>query len=218
MPAPSNFFTELAGVPVHYDRPPVAEYGSNGAPRKFYATPETEQTLGAMFQEIFDMAPNSFGAPKVILSAGAYVDKPGMHGKGKAFDLDGIHWENRRFLTIEQETDTVLYLGIQACCLRYFGTVLGFNYNAAHEDHLHIDIGRTVRFRETQSVTYFYQEVLNAFFDKDLTVDGEYGTLTNDGLKEARSGMGLGTLSKKENYRAFLSNVAGIVSETLQSS
>lgn len=215
MPAPSHYFERLCGVPVHYDRQPVADYGSLGVPRRFYATPATEAALDALFQEVFALAPPRFGAPVAILSAGAYVDKPGQHGAGKAFDLDGILWQHRRFLTSEQRQDKVLYLGIQACCLRHFGTVLGYNYNVAHQDHLHIDLGRPVAFRESKSVTYFYQEVLNAFFDKNLTIDGEYGSSTNDALRAARTSMGLGSISKVDNYRAFLAGIAAIVKDTL---
>lgn len=215
MPAPSHFFERLCGVPVHYDRLPVAEYGSLGVPRRFYATPATEAALNDLFAEVFALAPPRFGAPIAILSAGAYVDKPGLHGAGKAFDLDGILWQHRRFLTSQQRQDKVLYLGIQACCLRHFGTVLGYNYNPAHEDHLHIDLGRPVAFRESKSVTYFYQEVLNAFFDRNLTIDGEYGSGTNNALRAARQSMGLGSISKVDNYRSFLAGIAAIVKDTL---
>lgn len=205
---PAHFFESLAGVPVRYDRPPVADYGSEGVARKFHCQPALNQTLDTMFQEIFAKTPASFGAPSVILSAGAYVNKQGQHGFGKAFDLDGIRWAERIFVTLQHPRDKVLYLGVQALCHKYFGVVLGYNYNAAHHDHLHLDIGRSVRFRQTKSVTYFLQEALNSFFDQSLVVDGEYGGDTDQALGQARRSIGLGALNKPENWSAFLDAVA----------
>jgi hypothetical protein len=203
-------FTDLAGVPVHYARPPVAAYGSLGEPRRFRCTAKTRAALTALFEEIFAHGPAAFGAPVAILCAGAHVDKPGQHGLGKAFDLDGIHWERRRFLASEQRADRALYLMIQALCLRHFGVVLGFNFNAAHECHLHIDIGRPVRFRETRSATCFYQEALSTLFGAALTVDGEYGPQTETALIRTRKAMGLPPLSRPGAYCDFLLQVATV--------
>lgn len=208
-------FTHLAGVPVHYARPPVAAYGSLGEPRRFRCTRETREALEALFEAIFAHGPAGFGAPIAILCAGAHVEKPGQHGRGRAFDLDGIHWERRRFLALEQRSDRTLYLMIQALCLRHFGVVLGFNFNAAHECHLHIDLGRPVRFRETRSATYFHQEMLNTLFDAALDVDGEYGVLTETALIRARKSLGLGALGRPDTYRRFLTEVAARASELL---
>lgn len=208
-------FTHLTGVPVHYARPPVAAYGSLGEPRRFRCAAETAEALENLFRDIFTCAPKAFGPPVAILSAGAFVDKPGEHGRGRAFDLDGIHWRNRVFLATEQRGDRLLYLMIQALCLRHFGVVLGFNYNPAHEDHLHMDQGRPVRFRETRSATYFHQEVLNTLFDGALDVDGEYGPLTNAALIRARKSMGLTPLGRRESYRSFLMKIAEHAAERL---
>lgn len=208
MSAPSHYFESLAGAPVHYDRLTAADYGGAGVPRKFYCDPALQAQLESLFGEIFGRAPSAFGGPKVILSAGTYVNKPGQHGLGKAFDLDGIHWQDRTFIAKRQRRDKALYLAIQALCHKYFGIVLGYNYNRLHKDHLHIDLGRPVKFRETKSTTYFLQEALNTFFDQAVTVDGEFGSATAAAIADARSMIDVGPVSRPDNWTAFLDHVA----------
>lgn len=90
MSRPTNFFTSLAGVTVHYDRPPLAPYGSTGVSYRFHATEEFEQLLDVCFRELWAACP--LGSGEVITSAGAWVEKPNsFHNSGRAFDLDGIH-------------------------------------------------------------------------------------------------------------------------------
>lgn len=206
-PRPSHFFEALAGVPVHYDRPPVADYGSRGKPRRFHCLPALSRRLDALFTELFGRAPTRFGPAEVILTAGAYVNRPGQHGLGKAFDLDGIHWEQRRFLALEQPRDTLLYLAVQSICHKHFGVVLGYNYNAAHQDHLHIDISRDVRFRPTKSVTFFLQEALNALFDQALEIDGEYGDNTEAALRAVLTRLDIGSIRQPGNWIALLDRI-----------
>lgn len=112
---PENFFAEIAGVPVHYDRfPPPCNYGTRGAPHKFFAADEFIQKLNDCFKELWKVCP--YGRAQVITSAGAYVDKPGWHGKGMAFDLDGIFWKAKTFqgLLIYKTPNFILVL-IQYC-------------------------------------------------------------------------------------------------------
>lgn len=190
---PSNFFETLAGVPVLYDRLD-GHYGKTGIPYKFYCTPKTGATLEALFGDLFARSAR-LGAPIRILSAGAWVSKPGQHGEGKAFDLDAIHWERVQLIALNQPNQKPLYLAVQSLCLKHFGTVLGYDYNVAHQDHLHIDIGRDVRFRETQSVTLFVQQALNTFFSYRLEIDGEYGGDTARALRDTLGKLGIGDIA-----------------------
>jgi len=136
-------FTELAGVPVHYDRlSPPFQYGSRGKPLSFKATPKFKQKLDSCFSEIWRVLGNA----EVITTAGAYVHKPGMHGKGRAFDLDGIFWKDKQLVTARFHEYPKLYLSVEAILRRHFGTVLNYFYNPAHRDHFHFDDGSPVGF------------------------------------------------------------------------
>lgn len=191
--APSNFFQKLAGIAVLYDRLDD-HYGRTGIPYKFHCIPKVQATLNSLFNDLFGRS-TRLGAPLRILSAGAWVSKPGQHGAGKAFDLDAIHWERIALVALKQPTQKPLYLAVQALCLKYFGTVLGYDYNRAHQDHLHVDIGRDVRFRETQSVAFFLQQALNTFFNYRLEVDGEYAGDTARALRDTLAALGIGDVS-----------------------
>ncbi len=119
-----------------------------------------------------------------LVTAGAYVDKPGYHGKGRAFDLDGIVMETAEGAVFWQATDyakpnyRAFYLGIQASCLRHFGTVLAWEYNEAHHDHIHMDDGRDVGFRKSTSIVSFLQAVSMYVYDHPVEIDGIWGSET----------------------------------------
>jgi len=202
---PSNSFRTLRGVEVLYDRLKPHHYGKTGIKYDFYCTLATEKALNAMMEDLLSRTEPKFGLAERILSAGAWVNKSGQHGHGRAFDLDAIHWGKVRFIANQQRDNKELYLAVQAMCHKYFGTVLGYNYNADHEDHLHIDIGRDVKFRETKSTTYFIQEALNNIFGQNVFLDGEYGPQTEEGLWETLKDLGIGGVeSSVTNWQKFL--------------
>jgi hypothetical protein len=95
MPQPAHFFKTLGGgVPVHYDRlPSPHHYGSRGKARKFHCKTDFEPLLDAAFRDVWLYT--GLGKAEVITSAGAYVDKPGQHGQGRALDIDGIFGRTR---------------------------------------------------------------------------------------------------------------------------
>ncbi len=154
MSRPDNFFKTLAGVSVHYDRPPLAPYGSGGVSYDFHATKDLENKLDKCFAQLWQVCP--LGKPEVIVSAGAWVAKPGYHGDGEAFDLDGLHWSHKSFMTLNYPTDRHLYLGIEAVLRKHFGTVLNYHYNLDHRDHLHLDSGGEIGFSRPQNQKYFF--------------------------------------------------------------
>jgi hypothetical protein len=82
-----------------------------------------------------------FGVPRGILSGGAYVPKAGRHSKGTAFDLSGFEMEDGRRWTLvtEWQRDKRTALAIEAVLRRFFPQVLGPWYDAAHQDHWHVD-------------------------------------------------------------------------------
>ena len=208
MSRPSNYFTELAGVPVNYDRlPPPHNYGTRGTPTRFHTIEGFQDTLEAFFSELWNVCP--LGLAEVITSAGAYTAKPGFHGSGRAFDLDCIFWGNKSFITSEYQTDAKFYLGVESILRKYFGTVLNYNYNASHRDHFHIDDGSEVGFRRVRSILLYTQAALTEIYDAPVEIDGLYGSETADSLERVLPTINVQTdLSETTNWLSFLTTTA----------
>ena len=208
MPRPANFFTTLNGVPVHYDRLPLAEYGSRGKPYDFHATKEFEDKLDACFAELEQTCP--LGRPEVITSAGAWVDKDGEHGKGKAFDLDGIHWSNRKFVCLNFPNDRHFYIGVEAVLRKFFPTVLNYYFNTDHHDHLHMDLSRTLAFkRSRRSQVFFLQSALTHVLEIPVDIDGGWGPQTAGATTQALAELNIdGQLENLETWMQFLDAVS----------
>lgn len=204
-------FTHLANTPIHYDRYDPGSgfgYGTRGKPFKPRATPEMINTLEACFNDIFTQSP--FGTAEIITSAGAFVEKPGYHGLGQAFDLDGIFWNTEQFVALNYLKQPHLYLAIESIARQHFGTVLNYNYNAAHQDHLHLDIGSSVGFQKmSKSRVEYLQSSLFFVHGYQLGIDGVWGPETEKVAKAALTELGIGsTLAKRESWIAFLQATA----------
>lgn len=185
MPRPATFFRKLAGVPVHYDRfqDPQFTYGTRGRPLRFHCTAAFREALNTCFDELWDVCP--LGKAEVITSAGTFVDKPGAHGLGRGFDLDGIFWSDRAFITLHYPQDRRFYLGVEAVLRKHFGTVLNYEYNPAHRDHLHLDDLAPPGFvAHHRSRVLFLQMVLTHLFNRPVAIDGRIGPETNGAARE----------------------------------
>lgn len=204
MPRPANSFTHLAGVPVHYDRfqDPQFTYGTRGKPFRFHCTEGFQQKLEAFFGELWDVCP--LGRAEVITSAGAYVDKPGDHGLGRGFDIDGIFWENRTFITKQYPQDRRFYLGVEAVLRKHFGTVLNFEFNAAHQDHFHIgDLSDPGFVAGHRSRVLFLQMILSHLFGRPVAVDGAIGRETNGAARDLLVDMNMASPQQIETASAL---------------
>lgn len=210
MPSVTNFFKKLAGVAVHYARPPLAPYGTKGVEYKFFSEKDFEQKLDTAFSELFNRA--GLEEPEVITSAGAYVNKTGYHGLARAFDLDGIFWKDKIFIANNYPADKSFYLGIEAVLRKHFGTVLNYNYNQAHQDHLHIDDGTAIGFNAaSKSKVLFTQDALRNVLDIPVAVDGIYGPETEGGIKQALEKLNIsGLITSKQVWLDFLTHIADI--------
>lgn len=80
----------LDGIEIHYDRFKEEDYGQPGHPHSVYMSSGMHEKTEACFANLFRSSPSGFGQAKYVLTAGAYVQKPGYHGQGRAFDLDGL--------------------------------------------------------------------------------------------------------------------------------
>lgn len=200
-------FSHLAGVPVHYDRYAKDSgfgYGTRGKPHLAKATPEMIRTLENCFIDIFSLSP--FGPAEVIITAGAYVDKPGQHGLGQAFDLDGIFWSKERFIALEYPVRPHIYLAVESVIRQHFGTVLNYNYNPAHQDHFHLDIGTPVGFQEdSKSRVEYLQASLLHIHRYHVEINGVWGAATDKVTSEALRGLGItGSIKTKEVWLEYL--------------
>lgn len=177
MPRPQNSFTQLAGAEVRYDRLSQESYGTRGRATRFYVTEAFEQKLRAAFSDLWDACP--LGEAEVIASAGAYVDKPGAHGRGRAFDLDALFWPGRTFVALSYPQERRFYLAVEAVMRGRFGTVLGYRYDPAHRDHLHLDDLAPTGFQpERRSNVLFLQLALTHLFGQRVAIDGIIGPET----------------------------------------
>lgn len=144
---------------------------------------------------------------KSVLTAGLWVDKKGAHGKGIAWDFDGVVLKQNplvegRLFQVAMMYKEALDIGTKnslcyiplsdriktrlACLLSLrFGVVLTAGYQSKdgkyhHEDHIHADLSRTVKWRSgSRSQVVLVQETINAFYNIGLKVDGIMGENTN---------------------------------------
>jgi len=210
-------FSELAGVGVYYDRRSLKDYGF-GQRTAMLADQRLIDALEKTFTKLWEFV----GKPHRILSAGAYTDKPGWHGKGLGFDLDGLGWHDRQnpfamavpFTAKDyaKPAGRRLYIGIEAVLRATFpGTILNYNYNAAHQDHWHMQMDGVQVFRKTRSQVLWLQDALNLVLGGEpLVVDGAYGPKTQRAehiLKDV-NGYGWAALSDLEYWSKFCLDVA----------
>jgi hypothetical protein len=212
MPRPTNFFENLGGVPVHYDRlASPHNYGTRGKATRFFCTEGVETKLNQCFRELWDVCP--LGQAQVITSAGAWVDKPGFHGSGRAFDLDGIFWANKSFVTLSDGFmggDRKFYHAVEAIIRRHFGTVLDYHYNADHRDHFHLDDGTAVDF-DTGSLSRvkFLQAALTFIHDQEIRIDGAFGPQTRQAITVCLNALDIsGNVDTPTVWKEFLLKTA----------
>lgn len=193
-------FTTIAGAECRYARhatrpPPAPPYGTIGkGPRKQRLMPEAHAALTSALEELWSIHP--FGQARYVVSAGAMVEQSDRRGpndahvRGLAYDLDSLWWvepgydrrsiPTRKLVTLNAPKNWRHYIAVQCVLARWFGTCLGYDYNAAHRDHWHVDITRPVGFdagsrMDTVLVQRGLREVWGA---TDLDVDGKFGPVT----------------------------------------
>jgi hypothetical protein len=213
-------FRDLDGVPLHYWRWRDGTAGRRTEHRTFTSTVAFHERLVVWKRDLQDLAARFGGLTGMdrIVTAGTFVDKPGQHGLGQAFDLDQVRWANGAVTPYWREhasgSRTVVrrYLAVDAVCRRHFRWVLDGRYNAAHADHLHLDFGGgTVRLdRSSRSETVFVQQMLNAHQGAGLAVDGKWGGRTQAAFDESRRRLGVGgePWANAPSWRAWLFRAA----------
>jgi hypothetical protein len=227
-------FTNAAGVPCYYARV-NAGYGDLSKCQKTRTRrlhPAFLAELEAVVQEINWTCFGYLGELRAITSGGAYVNKPGWHSKGKAYDLGGLHWkghaDNRaeyanqgHILTclevakrrdeLSSRGDLLLYLAVESVLRKRFGTVLGMHYNRRHWNHWHFDPGQPVGYWEstkpTTRVRYVQEVLIHVWGIGCGNPDGEAGDKTHRALGELRR-FGIGELRDPVIWQQFLTLTA----------
>lgn len=216
MGATDKRFNSIDGVPTYYMR----NAGGVLRPATFSSTNELYLTL-VRFKRDLDAytRPAGYGPITRIASAGGYVNKPGRHGEGRAFDIDQISWQSGRSCSpihgVHRHTEPWArrrYLALDAVCRQHFGVVLDGYYNAAHRDHIHVDLGTSVGLtRSARSEIVFIQTVCNEFAGQNITVDGQWGPRSSTALNNTLAKAGLSHLrpfTSVADYRALLQRIS----------
>ncbi|MBT8428304.1 MAG: extensin family protein [Gammaproteobacteria bacterium] len=216
-------FDSIAGVPCYYARTNAAyadlDKCTPGRRRKLH--PTFLAICNAAIAEINMLTAPYLGPLVALTSGGAYVEKPGAHRLGRGYDLGGLHWR-AAFLTCldvaqddpaDQVDDYLLYLAVESVLRKWFGTVLGIHYNAAHANHFHLDnltrAGYLAAGRLAPSRVRYLQETLTWVWDSRCgTPDGIEGKKTRKALAAWRKRHGVGLFVEPDNWQRYLSLTA----------
>ncbi|MFD2917907.1 hypothetical protein [Psychroserpens luteus] len=193
----------INNIPLHYARLVNHPYGTLGEQRNFSIDSNFHEVLKDAFDEVFANCP--LGKPEVVTTAGIFVNKPGQHGHGTAFDLDAVFWKDKTLITTNFIHQKELYLGIESFLRKHFGIVLNYYYRG-HEDHWHLDTSVSVDYNESsKSETLYLQMVLKYIYGKPVIIDGLSGPQTRNYTNEVFNRLNINTpITTKANYLKFL--------------
>lgn len=213
MSATERAYRTIGGVTLRYVRisPAVSPYYAR-------STRELEEKLDRFSYNLAFAPPAWYGRLRWIGTAGAYVNKPGYHGLGRAFDLDIVQWRHAgcRPLRYHHVSSKLArrrrYIAVDALARRWFKYVLNGFYNAAHRDHLHFDTGggALVFNPGYRSDTVFIQRAANVMIGANLVIDGIYGPLTDRAfyIMKRRADVPHRVSTSPRAYRRFLWRLA----------
>ncbi|RYD48427.1 MAG: extensin family protein, partial [Sphingomonadales bacterium] len=113
---------------------------------RFAVAPAAKQILGSELVKVETFG--TYSCRGIIGGSAASSAKMSEHGLGNAVDVSGFVLRDGRRITVERGwrsedpeiRDFLKTLHNSAC--RRFRTVLSPDYNAAHYNHLHLDMGR----------------------------------------------------------------------------
>jgi hypothetical protein len=179
---------ELDGVPLFYARA--------GAPRpqRFAIESGFRDVLVATVKSVRFRAPQPFGALVSITSAGAFVNKPGAHGLGRAFDHDAWTFENVDIRPLRQDHAAASrarrqrYWALAAIIRSRSAFVLHGEYDSAHRDHIHQDnVAPTRTFTTGSEATVKLAQAIckHIYGNTNLAIDGDFGPLSRAAVRRA---------------------------------
>lgn len=150
---------------------------------------------------------------------GFYVNKPGMHGLGRAWDVTRVQFAlsgsdmNRGWRPSNSLRGRRRYLAIAAALRSRSAYVLTGYFNADHRDHIHFDnqVGMPPLSPRRRSDTVIVQMACNWLNGAGLAIDGIWGPLTNnayDALLRRMNAKCLDPLTYSTHARAVLELIA----------
>jgi hypothetical protein len=201
-------FSAIDGTSIKYGSPGSYTVKEVKAERSFYN--QLVSWIGLLRYFGGAYGGSGFSDLRWIGHVGAYVCKPGCHGRGKAIDLNRIQWNGAVVdmyggdHAAADRTVRRRYLAVDACCRRFFKYTLDGWYNAQHENHIHID-DHTVPIlsKSSTSDTGFVQAVCNNFNGAGLQVDGVWGAATQTAWKKLNETWGYGGFDPFNSEAAY---------------
>jgi hypothetical protein len=203
---------QVVGCPTTVADLPFAEYDT-----AFYARLETWAGY------FVNHTPSHWLTPLGFWGYGAYVNKPGQHGLGRALDLSRIYvtqygasslacsarYDQWRGTTGEAASQR-RYWATAASLFRHFQYVLTYHHDTLHWNHLHVDTevsGNQDSVFSSASTTQvkFVQSALRYVWGYSVvSIDGAYGPQTRDYASRAldRSGSA-GAVTTFANWQRF---------------
>jgi hypothetical protein len=198
----------LDGVPLFYARA--------GAPRPQRFTIESgfRDVVVATVRSVRFRAPQGFGALVGITSAGAFVNKPGAHGQGRAFDHDAWTFENVDIRPLRGDHAAASrplrqrYWGLAAIMRSRSAFVLHGEYDAAHRDHIHQDnVAATRAFTTGSAAAVKLAQAIckHIYANANLAIDGDFGPLSRAAVRAAMIRVDLpGNVFDNAQWHTFL--------------
>lgn len=190
-------FDAIGNVPLRYGGPGNYVKRSIRAERAFYQ--QLVEWVGTLKYFSSTYGGKNIQSVSWIGHVGAYVCKPGCHGRGKAIDLNRIQWNNNDTNmyggdhAASDRTRRRRYIAVDAACRKHFKYTLDGWYNAQHENHIHIDDHTApILDRSSTSDTVFVQAVCNHFNGAGLPIDGVWGTSTQEAWRDLNRTWGYG--------------------------
>lgn len=188
-------FSAIDGTPIKYGSPGNYSVRDVKAERSFYNQLVDWIVKLRYFSDTW--GGSGLTDLRWIGHAGAYVCKPGCHGRGRAIDLNRIQWNGvvvDMFSGDHASSDRITrrrYLAVDAMCRRFFKYTLDGWYNAQHENHIHVDDhAAPILSKTSTSDTGFVQAVCNNFDAAGLVVDGSWGPSTQSAWQNVNSAWG----------------------------
>ncbi|QIX53910.1 extensin family protein [Rhodococcus sp. DMU1] len=214
---PLDRHSEIGGAVTHSER--------EKAPRSWEYDPGFYSRLETWLEFWDANTPTSWSSPRQLWGYGAYVNKPGYHGSGRAVDISrifvikdgtlaerfngrtdqwggltpGQRWEMRR-----------KYWATSASLHYHFSDVLTYHHDQAHENHIHVDNGRSgsgnSRFSTgRRNQVWHVQSCCRYVWGYDTGMDGIWGPETDTDSRAAleRIGRSGALTTSQANWLAF---------------
>lgn len=205
-------------------------YEGTGRATSFQYNPQFYAQCETWLSFFYSHTPGAWWRPIELWCDGVYVNKDGMHGEGRAFDLTRIYvnWSGDRLQVCNARYDQWKEWSegpLKAQTRKYYwGTVASLNYHftyvihylkdEVHETHIHFDnqvsgsgLGTFSTSRTTQVLST--QAILRYVFGYSTGIDGSFGPQTDSHSRDVLTKLGRsgGLTTSAANWRAF--NEAG---------